>query len=53
MSSAIVLTNRKTIDSLSGTAKQMKKPILYALKQKKMNHAHIYSDTPIAIAITR
>jgi len=31
----------------------MRKPILLALKQKKVNHVHICSSAPITVKITR
>ena len=53
VSSAIVLTNLKIIVNLGSAAKPTKKPILYVLKQKKVNYVHILSSAPITMAITR
>ena len=43
-SSAIVLTNQKTITNLDGVVRWMKKQTLFNLKQRKGNCTHIYSN---------
>jgi len=53
VSSITALTSLKTTINLDGAAKQTRKLILPALKQKQVNHVHIYSSAPIAIEITR
>ena len=53
MSSAMVLTNLNTIDTLSGTAKQTKKQILLNLKLRKANHTCTLLSAQTATAIIR
>jgi len=53
VSSAMTLTNLKTIINLGGAAKQTRQPILPVLKQKKTNYVCICSSAPITIEITR
>ena len=53
VSSVTVLTNLKIIVNSGDTAKLIKKPTHYILKQKKINHVYILSSAPTAMAITR
>ena len=47
------LTNQKTIMNLDGVAKQMRRQILHALKQRKGSHACICSNAPLVRVITK
>ena len=47
------LTNHKTIMNSDGVARQMRRQILCASKQRKRSHARIHSNAPIIRTITK
>ena len=49
----MALTRLKTIVNMDGVARQMRRLILLALKQKQVLYAHILSNAPIVTEITR
>jgi len=53
VSSAIALTRLKTIVNLGGVAKQMRKLIPLAWRQKKTNYVCIPSSAPTVMEITK
>ena len=53
VSNVMACTSLKIIVNLIGVAKPMKKQFYCVLKQKKVNHVHIYSSVQIVEAITR
>jgi len=53
VSSAIALTRLKTIINTDGVARQMRRLILLASKRKQVLHAHILSNAPIVMEITK